>query len=80
MYCVILCALTVLLTCNNNKPKFSIESEINLDQSDSCTSFNCVKIIPVDIPTALRIFLSYRFIKRLTYSMCQVHKAQCAQL
>jgi len=77
---VILCALIVLLTSNNNKPKFSTESEINLDQSESYTNFNCVKIIPVDIPTALCIFLSYRFSKRLTYSVCQVHKALCTKL
>jgi hypothetical protein len=70
-----LCALIVLLTSNNNKPNLCNESEINLDQSRSYTNYIYVKIIPVDIPTALRIFLSYRFSKRLTYSVCEVHKA-----
>ena len=79
MHYVMFCALTVLLT-SNNKPKFRNESEINLDQSESYTNFNCVKMIPVDIPTDLRIFLSNRFSKRLTCSVYQVDKVLCTKL
>jgi hypothetical protein len=77
---VMLCALVVPLTSINSKPKFCTESETNLDQSESHTNFSCVKIIPVDIPTASLIFLSYRFSKRLIYSMCEVHKALFTKL
>jgi hypothetical protein len=75
MHYVMLCALIVQLTSNNNKLKFCTEIEINLDQPESYTSFNCLEhtSIPGDIPTALRIFLSYRFSKMLTYSLCPVH-------